>query len=311
MRDDAHAIDAEQDRPAVGLRIERLVQRQEGRHQRVGMGLVGRVAAQRVEQCGDDAAERSLEGLQDHVAGESIGDHHVDVIGHQIAAFDVADEVDARRSLEEREDLFAQQVSLARLLADREESDLGIVDAEPVCGVDGTHLRELHQPLRLHFGVGARVQHDRRGRAGHRDHRCDRGSIDTLDPTHPQQRRGHGRTRVPGRDHRARPAVAHRLSGAHQRRVLLPTDAVGRVVVHCDHLGRLDQVEVTATLEAGAADENNRNTEGRSLQSAGDDLTRSLVAAHGVDCDGQHGRYRQHRRQPTSTTARFLYQPHV
>jgi hypothetical protein len=50
------------------------------------------------EQRLHDGLHAALERLEHHVAGEAVGDDDVDVVGHDVAALDVADEVDARRA---------------------------------------------------------------------------------------------------------------------------------------------------------------------------------------------------------------------
>ena len=191
--------------------------------------------------------------------------------------------------------LFAQRVALARLLADRQQADTGLGDAEAVAGVHGTHECELHEPFGLHLGVGAGVEQDRRRRAGHRDRRGDRGTLHAGDATHAEQGRRHRGARVAGGDHRAGLAVAHGLGGADEGGILLATHPLSRIVVHADDLGRLDQVEAEAgvgigAVEVGRPDEQDRRTGIGGEERAGDDRTRCVVAAHGVDRDGEHAR---------------------
>ena len=227
------------------------------------MRLVVLLGAERVEQRGDDGLHPTFERLQHDVAGEAVGHADVDVGAHHVAALDVADEVEAGRGGQQLVRLLAEGVALARLLTDRQQADPRLGDAEAVTGVHGTHQRELDEPLGLHLGVGTGVEQDRRGRAGDRDRRGDRRALDAGDAAHAQQRRRHRRTRVAGGDHRARPAVANRLGGTHERGVLLAPHALRGVVVHADDLGRLDQVELEAggsidAIEIGRPDEDDR-----------------------------------------------------
>ena len=89
-------------------------------------------------------------------------------VGHDVAALDVADEVAARGRPalgQQLVGLLDQRVALGGLLADRQQADPGLGDAEAVAGVDRAHLGELHQPLGLALGVGAGVeQHGGRAR---------------------------------------------------------------------------------------------------------------------------------------------------
>ena len=174
---------------------------------------------------------------------------------------------------------------------------------------DRPHLRELHQPVGLHLGVGAGVEQHGRLTAGHRDDRGDRRPVDTLDAPHPQQRRGHRGAGVAGRDHGGRLAVAHRLGGAHQRGILLATDGAAAVLVHLDDLARRDQREVTDVDpigEIGRADEHDRGARRGGSLRTGDDRAGCVVAAHRVDRNGQHvrvlSRLRRRRGSCTSRT---------
>ena len=210
--DDADAVDAEQHGAAVRVRIEGGVERQQRRHERVGVLAVGRVG-EGGQQCADQGLHPALERLQRDVAGEPVGDGHVEGVGHQVAPLDVADEADPRRLLQQGERLLAQRVALAGLLTDRQQADAGLVDVEALARVHRPHLGELHEPLGLDLGVGAGVDQHGRRRAGHGDRGGDGRALDALDPAHPQQRRGHRGAGVAGRHHRRRPPVAHRFGG--------------------------------------------------------------------------------------------------
>ncbi len=248
----------------------------------------------------------TLQRLQHDVAGETVGDDDVGGLAHHVAALDVADEVDTGRLRQQLERLLAQRVALAGLLADRQQPNRRTVDAEAMAGVHRAHLTELHQPLRLHLGVGTGVEQDVRAVPGNRDRCGDRRSVDPPDPAHAQQRRRHRCAGVAGRDHRRRLAVAHSLGGTHQRRVLLAANALRGVVVHGDDFRGLDQSEVATTIEIRGADENDGNAERSCSVSTGDDLAGCPITAHRVDCDRQH---RGGVDQPTSTATRSLYQP--
>ncbi len=88
---------------------------------------------------------------------------------------------------EEGERLLAQRVALARLLTDREKADARIREVESMAGEDGSHESELHKPVGLHLGVGARVEQHGWAATRDGDDRRDRRSADSLDATHPQQ----------------------------------------------------------------------------------------------------------------------------
>ena len=105
------------------------------------------------------------------------------------------------------------------------------------------------------------------------------------------KRRGHGGAGVAGRDHGRRLPVAHQLSGPHQGGILLAADASGRVLVHSDDLGAGHELEAAGVAHLfGRADQDDADAvlfEGP--LGTLDDLAGRLVAAHGVDGDGQGG----------------------
>ena len=246
------------------------------------------------------------ERLEGDVAGEPVGDDDVDLVGHHVAALDVADEPGAgggegALAGQERVGLLDQRVALRLLLADGEEADPGLGDAVALAGEHRAHLGELHQPGRLALGVGAGVEQDRGRRARDRDRRGDGRAGHALDAAHAQQGRGHRRPGVAGRDHGRGLVVAHGLGRADERRVLLGADARARVVAHADDLGRGDHVELTAERlqDLGPPDEDDGDTQfgGGALRSL-DDGVGSVVAAHGVDGDGQHHREVSRPRRP-------------
>ena len=107
-------------------------------------------------------------------------------------------------------------------------------------------------------------------------------------------------------------SVAYGLGGADEGRVLLPPHALGGVVVHLDDLAGGDQrqpSDVDPVAEVGRTDEGDRRAGRRGGSSPRDDRVGCMVAAHGVDGDGEHRM--GGRGQATSTATRFLYQPQV
>ena len=94
----------------------------------------------------------------------------------ELARFEVADERDRRR-LPAGVRLADEVVALAGFLADRQQPDAGLGDAERDARVRGAHHAELHEMLRPAVEVGAGVE--QHGRAGPRRQRHgQRGTID-------------------------------------------------------------------------------------------------------------------------------------
>src|SRR5690606_25425264 len=97
VADDAHAVDAEEPRPAGVLRVEGGVQRQQLGQQHLGRDAGVVVGVEGLEQAVDQPLHPALERLERHVAGEAVGDHDVDGVGEDVATLDVADEGPPRR----------------------------------------------------------------------------------------------------------------------------------------------------------------------------------------------------------------------
>ena len=116
------------------------------------------------------------------------------------------------------------------------------------------------------------------------------GRATPLDAAHAQQGAGHGGPGVAGADHGRGHAVADRLGGAHERRVL-----------HGAHAGA-GSASMAMTSQAGstsrpAASPAPRGPTSRTARrarprraGAGHDDVRGVVATHGVDGDGEHQR---------------------
>ena len=109
-------------------------------------------------------------------------DDDVDGALEQLAALDVARRSGGRvLGREQLVRLERELVALLRLLADREQPHLGLVDVEDLLGEDGAHVRELEQVLGARVGVRAAVEQHRRRRAERRDRDRDRGPEDAGD----------------------------------------------------------------------------------------------------------------------------------
>ena len=97
-----------------------------------------------------------------------------------LAALDVADEVDAGDGAQAGVYLLHHLVALVVLTADVEEGDARLRDAEHVLGVDAAHLRELDEVAGLHVGVGADVE-DEDAALGEGGDGAEGGALDAVD----------------------------------------------------------------------------------------------------------------------------------
>ena len=137
--------------PAVGVGVERRVRAARAPAAARRRRLASRRRRERLEERADERFMPPSRRLQRDVAGEAVGDHDVDVVGHEVAALDVADEVDARRAARSSSWVsFTSGLPLRGLLADRQQADPRARRCRSGArGEDRAHLGELHQPLGL------------------------------------------------------------------------------------------------------------------------------------------------------------------
>ena len=146
------------------------------------------------------------------------------------------------------------------------------------------HVSELEQVLRAAVGVRAAVEEDERAATPRRDRHGDRRPHHTRDAPEVEQPCGQHRAGVAGREDGVRPSLGDRDVGGDERGVRLRAHGVCRLLVHLDHVGRLDELE-TVRFEPGGAEEHELDPLGGGVQRARDDLVRRPVASHRIDRD--------------------------
>jgi hypothetical protein len=246
-------------------------------------------------------AQRPFEGLERHVAGETVGDDHIDGACHQVAALHVALEVQWQRAAERfRRQQFVgaagQRVSLARLGADREQTDSGHGGAERDLRVGHAQLAELDEHLRLRVGRRARVDEHRRGRMrGQYDGQA--GPRDTGQREQPVPGTCHDRARRSGRHDRRGLTAPDQLAGDGEARPGPPEAGQGALVHPDDVLGG-HHPQLRTGAEPGDDWPQPRRRPGQQHgepvlalggQGARHDLIRRVVAAHRVHRDHRLG----------------------
>ena len=238
-------------------------------------------------KCGE-----ALEELDRDVAQDRVADHHVGHVVDEVAALDVAGEVEVRL-VEQLGRALDPGVALALLLADREQRHAWTFDAQDPLREQGAHVRVLVEVLGRRVGVGADVEEDERPRFGdHLDGQ--RGPVHARQAAEPENRGSHARAGVAGRHDRVRVAALDEIHGHEDRRVALLAEGLGRVLVHADHLaGRLnpdvrDRVGARDRSDQVAVPDENGlvgRVRPRVFERAVDQLGRTVVAAHRVDRD--------------------------
>ena len=240
MPDDADPVDAQQRSPAVGLLAGLPFQRAESAAQQQRPQQADGVARQLALQPLADGMRHAFAGLEDHVAGEAVANHHVHLALEQVMPLHVADE--AHRGLfEQLERLLAQQVALGLFGPDAHQAHLGLGPADHLAGIGRAHDGKLHQDLRRAVGRGPAIdQHDRLfGGRGHRH--GDAGTADAFERTQFQGGGGHGRARAAGSKHGVRHAFLDQVHRPVDGGILLAANGRGRRFAHADHFrGVLD-----------------------------------------------------------------------
>ena len=169
VRDDDRPAQSEQRRPAVGLGFKpfgHFPERAALQHRTEPGRPVGQ---DRFPDLRGREADRSFQRLQGYVPGEPVGDDHVYLAGHQVAAFDVPREAQrggpvGRIRGEQFVRVPGQLVPLAGLGPDGQQSHPRSLDAQGHLRVGHTELGELDQHLR--FWIRGRAHVDEHGGPG-------------------------------------------------------------------------------------------------------------------------------------------------
>ena len=102
---------------------------------------------------------RALDGLETHVAGEAVGDHYVDHAVHDVAALDVAVEVDTPVGGDEPDaPRSRRECPWWALRRCESRPTVGLWDAHHLPGKRLSHHGELAQMLGAALGIGAHVE---------------------------------------------------------------------------------------------------------------------------------------------------------
>ena len=136
-----------------------------------------------------------------------------------------------------------QLVALAFFLADRQQPDARLLDAERHLRVHRPHRRELQQVRRAAIRVGADVEQDAQAIARRNGGR-QRRPIDAGQHAERRMRRHHGGAGVARAHQRRRVAAGHRFRG---QRGSSPRFAAKRRrgrFLHADDVGRIDDADV-------------------------------------------------------------------
>ncbi len=181
----------------------------------------------------------ALGNLQRDVAHESIAYQHVGLAVEQVAAFDVAHEIQ-RQFLDQLEGFLGQLVALGFFFADGEHAHARMLGGRKAVGknraeIHVAHDGELLQILRLGIDVGAHVDQDGRRALRGRENRRQRRTIHSGQRAQHHLGGGHARAGIAGADEPGGLAFAHQAQSHAHRGVALGAHRLRRLLVHANH----------------------------------------------------------------------------
>jgi hypothetical protein len=141
----------------------------------VGIGKDMSYLAQRV----DKGVAHAFNGLEDDVAGETIGHDDIRFPGGYILAFYIANEVEAGH-LQELVGLFNQLAAFRLLFTVAQQADARCADADYPLAVNSAQTGELDQVGGATFGIGAGVNEEYRLGGGYAQQAAYRRAVDAF-----------------------------------------------------------------------------------------------------------------------------------
>jgi hypothetical protein len=255
----------------------------------------------------------AFDDFEGDVAGEAVGDEDVAGVLGDVAAFDVADEVDEGVGFDEFAGFFDEGGAFFFFGADVEDGDARVLDAFDGLEVKGGHDGVLVEVGGFGLGVGAGIaEHDGAGLGGEED--GDAGAIGAGEGFEHEDAGGDEGAGVAGGDDRFGLAFLGELDHADDGGVAFAADGIDGGVVHGDDLGGVFDAEFVAGACKGIAEvladdvliadedeliailEEREGVEG-TLQ----DLCGGLIATHGINGDAHYeprGRGRESEPRP-------------
>src|ERR1700694_4323358 len=294
MGDHGDAVDAQENGPAELAPIGAAADRPELGTDQEPTKRRERVALDRVTHALEDELSGPFRRLDQDVAAEAVCDHDVGLSFEDVLAFDVADEIDPLSRAKQGFAGLNELVALAGLLAIAEQRHPWRLERHQLLGIDAPHQRVLDEVLRLGIRVGADIEEEAVFSAGGRDDGADRRPVDAGDTVWAEEPPRHHRPAVSSADEAASPPVLDHRAGPDNRRVLLRSNRLHRMLVHADHLGRILDLGPLPGSRRGErgihllldADEDHFDAQlAMSLAAARHYLLRGEITAHSVKRD--------------------------
>ena len=217
VRHDAEPAQAEQERAALRLGVDRVAQPAQRRPQQQPAGLRARARRRRLAHRAEQRVRGPLHHLEEDVAGEAVGDDHVGLARADGEALDVAGELEPVGAPASAAcAACTSSVPFVGSVPLDEQRDARALEPDHRLHERRAHVRELDEVLGPHLDVGAAVEQQERPPGDRHEHRQRRAvhAAGALDVEQPRGERGAGRA---ARHERVGAAVGDRADRLHDR----------------------------------------------------------------------------------------------
>ena len=197
----------------------------------------------------------AFNGLDGYIAYEAVAYGYVGVAVEEVAAFDVACEVDVGEGAEEGKCVACEGVALGVFFADVEETYSRTADSQDVLRVHVSHDGELNKIVRITVYIRAYVEEERWNAV---DGGQDGGECWTVDAGEHAQDHfcgGHGGPGVSGGEEGGGAAFANHPEADPHGGVALGADGLCGFIVHGDPLAGGDDEDGKALASEGLAED--------------------------------------------------------
>ena len=242
MGDDADAVDAEEGAAAVVFVVHFVEGGLHGWLEEAGEDFAWEGSGEGFFEEVHHGAGDAFGAFEEDVADEAVADGDVDVGVGEVAAFDVAAEVEAGGVAEHVEDLAGYFGAFAFFLAVAHETDDWVFDAEEVLHVDAAHDGLLEEVDGAAVDAGTGVDEEA-GAVEVREGSADGGAFDAAEGAEFDGGGGDGCAGVASADDGLGAALFDEIGGDGDGAVLFLADGFDGAVVHVDDLGGVDDFD--------------------------------------------------------------------
>ena len=187
----------------------------------------------RISDEADDEHGHAFAKFQDDIADEAVTDDDIDRAFRYISPFYVTIERDSFQIFQHRIRLLAEFVALRRFLADVQQADRRLFDAQDVFCIMVSHDGPFDEVLRLAVGIGPGVE-EHRNALLRRDRCRDTGPFDAFDTSQPEEGCRHSGASAASGDDSIAEAVFDQPRRYDDGCVFLAADGLSRMFAHFD-----------------------------------------------------------------------------